>query len=533
MMDFLQQQTEKIQSYWGKRTTSQRVLISGLAVAVIVSFGFMIYWLNLPDYKVLYSNLFPEDAAKVVESLNAQKIPFKLTDEGKTVMVPADKAYELRLKIAGEGNLHGQGIGFEIFDQIKIGQTDFVQRINYQRALQGELSRTISEFPQVERARVHLVIPHKSLFIEEQAQPSASVVIKLKESQKLEPKQVQGIVNLVTMAVEGLKPNHVTINDTRGTVIYQPEKEDPSGAGLSSTQLDLKADMERKFERRIEEMLMPVVGPQKVIAKVNAQLDFSQKTIRKELYNPESQVVRSETKTEESTKGRANLEGGVPEANFRGDGFTGSLSSQDSNRESKTTNYEINKEEQQIIVPTGQMARVTVAVLVDGTYEIDKANKQATFIPRKQEELDQIKELVKNVVGFDANRGDTIEVSNIAFGAPEFMDEATLMRTMLEYMQRLGKPFLNGLLIFLFLIMVVRPVVMALIRPRVAEQEIEELSGLPAADERLALAEAEMDEEALDAARRLENIKAQALQLSESNMDQAVQVLKGWIKQEA
>ena len=296
-------------------------------------------------------------------------------------------------------------MGFEIFDDIKIGQTDFVQRINYQRALQGELARTISEFPQVERARVHLVIPQKSLFMEEQIPPSASVVLKLKEGQKLENKQVTGIVNLVTMSVEGLETNRITVTDMKGKVLYQPDEDDSGFSGLSSAQLDYKSSMERKMEQRIQEMLMPVVGPQKIIARVNTDLDFSQRTIKKELYDPEVTVVRSEQRSEEQTKGRANLEGGVPEANFRGDGFAGSLSTQDSNRETRTTNYEINKEEMQVITPTGAIDRITVAVIVDGTYTVDEKTGEAVYVPRSQEELTRITQLVKNTVGFDEARG--------------------------------------------------------------------------------------------------------------------------------
>ncbi|MES9995819.1 flagellar basal-body MS-ring/collar protein FliF [Desulfovibrio aminophilus] len=525
----IKQYFQKVTSYWADRTMSQRILLLGLALSVTVAFVLMIYWLNKPDYRVLYSKLYPEDAAKIVEMLKASKDKYQLQDNGQTILVPADRVYDLRLKIAGEGNLHGQGIGFEIFDDLKIGQTDFVQQINYQRALQGELSRTISEFPQVEKARVHLVMPHKSLFIEDQLPPSASVVLKLKDKGTLEPKQIQGIVNLVSMSVEGLDKKRITITDMNGQPLYIPE--DESTPGLSTTQLDYKAQMERKLERRIEELLMPVVGPQKVIARVNADLDFSQKTTRKETYDPNATVVRSENRSEETTQGRAAIDGGAPEANFRGDGFAGTQSTQDSTREARTTNYEINKEEQSIISPVGELQRLSVAVIVDGTYAKD-AQGQMAYTPRSAEEMQRIQNLVRSAVGFDRNRGDAVEVSNISFGAPELEDGQTLMRTMLEYAQRLGKPFLNGLLIFLFLILVVRPVIMALIRPRVAEQEISEVAGLPGM-ERLAIEEGEMDEEALDAARKLENIKAQALQLSEQNMEQAVRLLKVWIKQEA
>lgn len=524
---------DKAKNLWTARSMPQQVLIGGLAVVVLVAFGVGIYLMNKPDYKVLYSKLSPEDAGKVVNMLKATKEPFKLEDNGQTVLVQAEKVYELRLKVAGEGNLHGQGIGFEIFDDVKIGQTDFVQHINYQRALQGELARTIMEFPQVEKARVHLVVPKKSLFIEEQAQPSASVVLKLKEKDaKLDPKEVQGIVNLVTMAVEGLDKKRINITDQSGRPLYQPAEDET--AGMSTTQLEFKAANERKLERRIEELLAPIVGQQKIIARVNTDLDFSHKTIKKELFNPDQSVVRSETRSEETVNGKAALDGNVPEANFRGDGFAGTQSSQDSARESRTTNYEISKEEQQIVSPMGELKRLGVAVIVDGTYVKDEKTGQMTYTPRSEEELARIKSLVASAVGMDKERGDTLEVSNISFGAVDSGEGQTLVQNFLEFGQRLGKPLLTGLLIFLFLILVVRPVVMALIRPKVAEQEVEEVASLPSMDERLAIEEVvEVPEEALDISRRLENAKNQAMQLTDQNMDQAIRLLRSWAKQEA
>jgi flagellar M-ring protein FliF len=242
-------------------------------------------------------------------------------------------------------------------------------------------------------------------------------------------------------------------------------------------------------------------------------------------------VVRSETRSEESTQGAASLGGGEPDVNFRGDGFTGTQTTQDSTRESRTTNFEINKQEENIIAPVGELQRLSVAVIVDGTY-VENEDGTFDYQPRTAEEIQQIRDLVSNAIGFDQVRGDSVEVSSVSFGEPESLDSQTLMRTMLEYAQRLGKPFLNGVLIFLFLILVVRPVIMALIRPRVTEHEVEEMAGLPGAD-RLALEEEDVDEEALDTNRRLENAKAHASQLSEENMDQAVRLLKSWLVQEA
>lgn len=519
---------QKAKGFWSRISTSQRIFIAGLSVAVVGVFFGLVFWINQPDYRVLYSNLPPEDASRVVKLLQADKVAYKLENNGASVLVPADKVYDLRLKVAGEGGLVGQGIGFEIFDQVKVGQTDFVQKINYQRALQGELSRTISEFPGIESARVHLVIPHRSLFIEEQQKPSVSVVLKLRDNKKLEPKDVQAIVNLVVMAVEGLDKNKVSVTDTSGKILYAPN-EDGSVDGMSSTQLEHKLRMQQNLERRIEELLYPVIGAGKVIAKVNADLDFSQRTIRKELYDPEKTVVRSESRSEESQRGRSNLEAGSPDANFRGDSPTGGASTQEGNRETRTTNFEINKEEQNIVAQVGDISRLTVAVIVDGTYE-KGADGQWSFVPRKAEDIERIRQLVSNAVGFDRARGDTIEVSNISFGGPDAPQESSLAQLVMDYALRLGKPLLNALLVFLFLLLVVRPVVLAMIRPRVEGEMIEGLEGLPAGEERLALIEGDEEMDALDALKKIEDIKAHALQMAEQNMDQAVSIIRSWLK---
>ncbi|WP_461210789.1 flagellar basal-body MS-ring/collar protein FliF [Desulfocurvus sp. DL9XJH121] len=531
---------ERVRNFWGRTNVSQRILIGGLTLTVIVTFFLLIFWLNQPDYRVLYSRLYPEDASTVVSMLQDEKIPYQLENDGSTILVPADKVYDLRLKVAGEGNLHGQGLGFEIFDDVKVGQTDFVQRINYQRALQGELARTISEFPQVERARVHLVLPHKSLFLEEQARPSASVVLKMKSGEKLEPENVQGVVNLVALAVEGMEPDMITVADTKGEVLYSPKGLEGLNGGMSTSQMEHKLTMEQSLESRIEQMLMPLYGPGRVIAKVNAELDFSHKTTHSEEYDPASAVVRSEQRSEETQQGQANIESGSPEPNFRGDGAGNALSNQQGNRETRTTNYEINKIEREVISPLGELKRLTVAVIVDGTYVqqpqadgAEAAPGDFAFTPRSAAEMDRVKQLVANAVGLDEMRGDTIEVSSMSFGGPDQEIKPDVMELILEYVHRLGKPFLNGLLIFLFLVMVVRPVVMALIRPKTEVEGVEGLAGLPEGEGRIALIEGDDEEDAMDALRKIDDIRAHALQLSEQNMDGAMAIIKTWLKQEA
>lgn len=518
----------KCRAFWSGISISQKIFIGGLSLTAVGIFFGLIFYLNRPDYRVLYSNLTLEDANRVVALLQNQKVAYKLDNNGTTVLVPEDAVYDLRLKVAGEGNLVGQGIGYEIFDAVKVGQTDFVQKINFQRALQGELTRTITEFPAVENARVHLVIPQKSLFIEEQMSPSASVVLKVADAKKMEPKDVQAIVNLLVMSIEGLDPQHISIADTNGKVLYFPEDENTIG-GLTSSQLELKNTVQTNYERRIEEMLSRVLGPGKVIAKVNADLDFSQRTIRKEMFDPEVAVVRSEQRTEETTRGQSTLDATAPDPNLRGDGITGGLSDQQGARETRSTNYELNREEQNIIAPVGEMNRLTVSVIVDGMYEQNGAG-ELVFTPRSEEELARIRQLVANAVGFDSRRGDAIEVSSISFGTPDIEIEPRLGDVILDYAMRLGKPVLNALLVFLFLLLIVRPIVMALIRPKVKGDVIEGLEGLPQGTERLALIEADEEVDAIDAMKKIDDIKAHAVQMAEQNMEQAVGILRGWLK---
>jgi flagellar M-ring protein FliF len=313
---------------------------------------------------------------------------------------------------------------------------------------------------------------------------------------------------------------------------------------MTTSQLEYKNAYESNLENRLQQLLTPIVGPGRAMVKVNADLDFNQRTVRKEPYDPDATVVRSEQRSEESTSGSAMVEdaaittpggGGaaVPNTNFRGDGFSGTESTQKSSRENRTTNYEINKEEQNIVTAMGGLNRQSIAVIVDGTYEKAEGSDAPVFTPRSAQELENIRALVAKAAGLKPERGDEIEVSSFEFGSPDLSGEPSLMETMLEYAQRLGKPFLNGLLVFLFLVLVVRPVVMALIRPRVTEEGIETLERLPEGEARMALGEAEEEMAGLEESKRFELAKTLALQLFEENVEQSVTVLKTWLKQEA
>ncbi len=524
----------RIKELWSGSTLAQKILIAGMLGTTVLILVLFLAWLNKTEYGVLYANLSSKDASRVVEVLKKDNVSYKLANQGSTVQVPKDRIYDLRLQLAGQDVLKGQGVGFEIFNQTQVGQTDFVQQVNYQRALQGELSRTISGIPAVKSARVHLVLPDKSLFIEEQNPASASILLNLEPGEKLGDRQVESVVSLAVMAVEGLSPENVSVVDTQGTLLYQAAQEN-SFEGLTSTQLEYKNALENKLQQRIERMLTPVLGMGRVLAKVNADIDFSRKTIQKELFDPDSSVVRSEQKTREKSRGSAgaSAEEGSPEAGYQG-GQTGTGTSQESSRTQSTTNFEINKEEHQIVVPQGQIDTLSAAVIVDGTTKTDQ-NGQQVFVPRSDRELEQIRSLVMRAVGYDSARGDAIEVTSMPFSKPEPLPEPSLVQSALGAAQKFWKPLLNAVIILLFLLLVVRPVVLAILKPRVVEEEVPEAAGLPGSAGQSALGEGGAPEEisAKEAKQHFDDLKDKAREFVDTNREEALNIVRQWIHEEA
>ncbi|MEE9542178.1 MAG: flagellar basal-body MS-ring/collar protein FliF [Thermodesulfobacteriota bacterium] len=246
------------------------LLFAASVSALVVLF----MWANRPDYQVLFSNLGEEDAAQIIEELQNDKVQYKISSGG-TISVPREHVYEMRLRLAGAGLTSGGGVGFEIFDRKGFGITEFVQKVNYTRALQGELARTVSGLAEVETARIHIVAPEKRLFAEDGEGARASVVLKLKGGIKLKPGQVQGIVNLVAGSVSGLKAESVTVIDSNGNLLTKVQGDD-STLNMTSNQLEYQRQIEKGFEDRIHDMLAPVVGIGKVIARVSAEIDFKQ-----------------------------------------------------------------------------------------------------------------------------------------------------------------------------------------------------------------------------------------------------------------
>jgi flagellar M-ring protein FliF len=381
---------ESLTRIWGRLSPNQKMTAALSALGVAAVAALVLSWAGRPDYQVLYTGLKPEDGGKIVDKLKAKKVPFQLRDGGGTVLVPSQNVYETRLALATDGLPHAGGVGYELFDKTNFGMTDFVQKLNFQRALEGELTRTIEGLDEVEQARIHVVIPEPRLYTEDKTNPTASVVLKLRGGGRLGQGQIKGITHLVASSVEGLKPEDVTIIDTNGNVLSKGHS-DGGVAGLSSDQLETQQNVETYLSHKAQSMLEEVLGPSRAVVQVNAQLDFDKMDRTTERFDPDNQVVRSEEKNESS----------------------GASANEKSS--SSVVNYEVTKSVEHLANAAGGVKKLTVAVMVDGSYGAPDKKGNRPYTARTPEEMAKIRSIVKNAVGIDAKRGDELEVANVAF----------------------------------------------------------------------------------------------------------------------
>lgn len=358
------------------------------------------------NYQVLFSNLESEDVGEVASALDKYKIAYQVQSETRSILVPGDKVLETRLKLAQEGLPRFGGVGFEIFDEKSFGMTEFEQRLNFQRALQGELERTINNLEEVDDSRVHLVIPEKTVFVQSRETPSASVVIKMARGARLPESTVQSIVNLVSASVANLEAKAVTVVDTTGQLLTA----DVASEGVASYKK--KDDIERSFESKVLALLEPIVGLGKVKVQVTADLDFTEKQTTEEKYDPESIAIRSERRSKVKEEGGASSAGGV--AGTGTQGAAGTSSGKNKNEQNETIEYEVSKQIQHIVNPVGELEKLSVAVVVDGNYDFND-DGEAKYVARSEEELKNYEELIKSAIGFDQERGDQLKVMNLAF----------------------------------------------------------------------------------------------------------------------
>lgn len=403
------------------------LLFMGIIISSLI--GLMV-WSSRPDYQVLYSGLAQDDAGTVLTRLRERRIPYILDGNGTVIKVPSSVLHEMRLALAEENLPSGGGVGFEIFDRSSLGVTDFVQKVNFLRALQGELAKTITHIRSIKSARVHIVMPDRSLFSEEKRVPTASVVVGLSGAARLSKRHVNSIVQLVAGAVEGLESKNVTLVDNRGNILAGGKGDDDADL-FSATQQEFEANLEGRMERHIESMLAKVVGVGKVVARVDLDLNMKRVERTREIFDPEKQIERSIRRIKESNQSGAAGTGGVPgvQANVpesernKNVAAAAGGTERKSSRTSETINYEIDKTIERTVEPVGEIRKISVAVMVNGV----AGTAPGQFQPRPKAEIDKFKQLVRAAIGANTQRGDLVEIQSVPFLAPPPPEEGGIV----------------------------------------------------------------------------------------------------------
>ncbi len=390
----------------------RKLSLLGVTLVSILLFAAIIMQSQVADYSLLFANLPSRDAAMVVEWLKDHKIPYRLEDGGKDIMIPADQVYEARLELAGSGLAEG-GVGFEIFDKQSFGMTDFAQKVNYRRALQGELTRTITSLGPVEGARIHLALPEKRLFREQQQQATASVIVKLTSGRRLKESQLQGIVHLVAGSVEGLEAENVTVVDSSGKVLSK-SRGDEVGGPMTPGMLDYQQTVERRYESRAQSLLDRALGAGNSMVRVTAEVDFDQRERVEEALDPNGSVVVSEHATSE--RGSAEIAGGVPGvvSNLQSDDNS-SVTNTPSSRSEEVVNYELSKVVSKTVQSVGSLKAISVSVLVADKFSPGAEGAEPNSNPRSDVELKEIEKMVRTALGINDTRGDLISVVSMPF----------------------------------------------------------------------------------------------------------------------
>ncbi len=500
---------------WSFKKKAAALTILALTVAILIT---LTLWTQKEDYQVLFSNLTPEDSGQVIGKLKELKVPFRV--DGNVIYVPQKRVYELRLELASMGIPQGGVIGFEIFDKTNFGITEFVQRLNYIRAIQGELTRTIRQLSEVDTARVHIAMPERSIFTEKDQKPTASVVVKLKAGRSLTQAQVGGILHLVSSSVEGLQPQAITILDSLGNLLSKPS----DGESLmDGKMIEYQRFVDRSFEQKIQTMLEGIVGKGKAIVRVTTRLDFKKIETTEEKFDPDSATARTQQKTTEQTTGAAS--GGIPGvlSNQPGQpgGAAGSSGQLVSQKQIETTNFEISRTLNRVSQPGGELKSISVAVLVDGTYKKDKDKK--VYTARTEEELKKYSDVVKAAIGFNQQRGDQVIVDNVAFeGAPEELpaekiDIIAIATTVLRYLVPL-------IIVILLIMFVIKPLLATL----KAQPKKEQPPMFPA-DAALAAATAAATKPPEPELSPEEVMKEEVLTIVKKDPRQAAHIIRGWM----
>jgi flagellar M-ring protein FliF len=547
------------------------VQLATLAVTFVAVVGLVVgsaYWVNAPTWAVLFSDMDTESAGGVVTRLKNDKVPFTLDDGGRTIRVPASRVDELRLDFASQGMPASGRIGFEIFDRTAFGVTDFLEHVNYRRALEGELARTIGTIAEVRSARVHIAMPRPSLFAGQDQAAKASVVLKLRNNRPLAASTITAISGLVASSVEALRPEAVVIMDTFGRPLARaPDGSDEAAGGLH---IEQQQRIEHELSARVVSLLEPIVGAERVRVNVNAKLNPDSQEETEERWDP-TPVVRSHQSTNQNggpaatQQGVAGARANMPvDQSAKAPGLPGQTGppgpaaaatpvTGGAERTSETTNYEVSRLTRHRIQPRGQIARLSVAVLLDNDHPIvrDKANaaKRQTK-PRSPEEIQKIHDVVAASVGLDTERGDQLTVENIAFEdlaiddgpAPEPWWKRTVQSSPSAPNVLLDVSRIGGMVLIVLLVVfgVVRPVVRGTLGPAALVKTPAKSSSVAESQAPRTVAEmegemdAQLDSELPDGqARRLPALTRRVAKLTQAEPENAARLLRSWLSEDS
>lgn len=523
---------------------TKRLSVVAVSVIALAAIATMVFMVSGRDYAALFTGIPDDQVAMIISKLNDKNIPYQLKDGGKTIAVPKDLLHSTQMTLMAEiGSPKMGNLGLEIFDKQEFGINSYAQKINFQRALQGELMRAINTLTAVKQSKVILALPNKKTFLEEGGKPSASVVVELHHGKELTPEQTRGIRFLVANSVEGMDPENVTVLDERGKVLTRENNGLTSG---SDEILDLKRKIESQIEERIENILGKVVGQARVVAKVDATLQHRTISSIEESVDPEKTAIRSQQSEEESLDGSRVNPSGVPGSRANLPGAEGGEQvgfKQDVKKEIKTTNFDVPKTVKNIKESAGNIERLSVAVVVDGvlqTTEKEDGTTESKWTARTPEELAKYETLIKSTIGFSPTRGDTVKIENIQF-QPEDFSEAEKLLTNLERRKLLHALFkwaLLGFSLALFFFIVVRPFMQWItdsfqdtveeMLPRTIE-ELEELqsvdSTLPGMSSALPVLQESIDPEKAES----ELLKDRILSIMNSDEEKAANAFGMWL----
>lgn len=405
---------DQIKSFTEKLSKVQKIVIASVLSIVAISIIALVFTQSEKKKEILFANLDNADAAKIVEKLKEKNIPFELKDNGNTILVDKEVVYDTRLQMVSQGLPEKTEVGYELFDKTNLGMSEFVQKLNYRRALEGELSRTINAFDEVKKARVHLVIPEKALFAKDQKKPTGTVSLHFKNGKNLNKQSVEGIQHLVAGSVEGMATGDVTVMDNKGKVLSDAPLDENSVAGLTDAQHEQQRKVEQHLSTKVQSLLDGVLGQGNAQVRVNTELDFNRIEQNRTDFDPEKQVVRSEQNINETSQTADSLS--YPYSNMAKD------------QKNNIANYEISKLEEHVVKSVGDIKRLSVSVLINGTTKVVEKDgvKTLQYIPRTNEEIKKFEDIVKNAIGFNVERKDQISIQNVPFDDPsqqEMIDE--------------------------------------------------------------------------------------------------------------